>query len=116
MQSLTLPRRASVKGLGKTLNIAIPVAIAALAASAAYAGADTTFTPALTKFTDFLEGSGGKIITVLIHNRGAKPVTLAERDLAPRDTLAVSIAEPKLEPGASTTAFVVGASGETGND
>ena len=31
-------------------------------------------------------------------------VTLAERDLAPRDTLAVSIAEPKLEPGASTTA------------
>ena len=51
MQSLTLPRRASVKGLGKTLNIAIPVAIAALAASAAYAGADTTFTPALTKFT-----------------------------------------------------------------
>ena len=32
---------------------------------AAYAGADTTFTPALTKFTDFLEGSGGKIITVL---------------------------------------------------
>lgn len=51
MQSLTLPRRANVKGLGKTLNIAIPVAIAALAASAAYAGADTTFTPALTKFT-----------------------------------------------------------------
>ena len=51
MQSLTLPRRASVKGLGKTLNIAIPVAVAALAASAAYAGADTTFTPALTKFT-----------------------------------------------------------------
>ena len=34
-------------------------------ATAAYAGADTTFTPALTKFTDFLEGSGGKIITVL---------------------------------------------------
>lgn len=34
-------------------------------ASAAYAGADTTFNTALTKFTDFLEGSGGKIITVL---------------------------------------------------
>jgi conjugal transfer pilus assembly protein TraA len=31
----------------------------------AYAGADTTFDTALTKFTDFLEGSGGKIITVL---------------------------------------------------
>ena len=28
----------------------------------------------------------------------------------------VSIADPKLEPGASTTAFVVGASGETGHD
>lgn len=34
-------------------------------ASTAYAGADTTFNTALTKFTDFLEGSGGKIITVL---------------------------------------------------
>lgn len=31
----------------------------------AFAGADTTFDTALTKFTDFLEGSGGKIITVL---------------------------------------------------
>ena len=39
--------------------------IATLAATAAYAGADATFAPALTKFTDFLEGSGGKIITVL---------------------------------------------------
>jgi len=72
MQSLTLPRRASVKGLGKTLNIAIPVAVAALAASAAYAGADTTFTPALTKFTDFLEGSGGKIITSPTAHREAE--------------------------------------------
>ena len=56
----------------------------------------------------------GKVVRV--HNRGSKPVTLAERDLAPRDTLALSIAEPKLEPGTSTTAFVVGASGETGHD
>ena len=31
----------------------------------ASAGADTTFDTALTMFTDFLEGSGGKIITVL---------------------------------------------------
>jgi len=51
--------------LGKIANFALPLAVAALAASAAYAGADTTFTPALQKFTDFLEGSGGKIITVL---------------------------------------------------
>lgn len=36
-----------------------------LCASAAYAGADATFGPALTKFTDFLEGSGGKIIAVM---------------------------------------------------
>ena len=35
MQSLTLPRRVGVKGLGKALNIAIPFAVAALAASAA---------------------------------------------------------------------------------
>ena len=70
MQSLTLPRRIGANGFGpsklsRAVNFAIPVALAALAASAAYAGADTTFTPALTKFTDFLEGSGGKIITVL---------------------------------------------------
>jgi len=49
----------------KSANVALAVSLAALAAGAAYAGADTTFTPALTKFTDFLEGSGGKIITVL---------------------------------------------------
>lgn len=65
MQSLSLPKRLGAPILGKAANLAIPVAIAALAASAAYAGADTTFTPALQKFTDFLEGSGGKIITVL---------------------------------------------------
>lgn len=70
MQSLPLPRRLGARGfglnrVGRAANIAIPVAIAALAAGVAYAGADTTFTPALTKFTDFLEGSGGKIITVL---------------------------------------------------
>ena len=46
-------------------GLAMPLAFATLVATAAYAGADTTFTPALQKFTDFLEGSGGKIITVL---------------------------------------------------
>jgi type IV secretory pathway VirB2 component (pilin) len=34
-------------------------------AELAMAGTDATFNTALTKFTDFLEGSGGKIITVL---------------------------------------------------
>ena len=43
----------------------LPAAIALACAGAAYAGADNTFDPALSKFTDFLEGSGGKIITVL---------------------------------------------------
>lgn len=31
----------------------------------AYAGTDTTFDTAFTKFSGFLEGSGGKIITLL---------------------------------------------------
>jgi conjugal transfer pilus assembly protein TraA len=42
------------------------VAVAALfGADVAIAGGDTTFNTALTAFTGFLEGSGGKIITVL---------------------------------------------------
>ncbi|WP_255602538.1 hypothetical protein [Polymorphobacter megasporae] len=45
--------------------MAVGAAVCAVAAAAAHAGADTTFAPALTKFTDFLEGSGGKIITVM---------------------------------------------------
>ena len=65
MQTSLLPRRSGTTRLGKAANIAVPLAIATLAASAAYAGADTTFAPALQKFTDFLEGSGGKIITVM---------------------------------------------------
>jgi hypothetical protein len=69
MQSLTLPRRAAAapirSGMSRAANLAIPALIAGLAAGVAYAGADTTFDPALTQFTNFLEGSGGKIITVL---------------------------------------------------
>ena len=70
MQSLTLPRRATspaqrASQIDRAMALAIPAVIAGLAAGAAYAGADTTFAPALQKFTDFLEGSGGKIITVL---------------------------------------------------
>jgi conjugal transfer pilus assembly protein TraA len=44
---------------------AVGIGIAAASAHPAFAGADTTFNTALTKFTSFLEGSGGKIITVL---------------------------------------------------
>jgi len=69
MQSLTLPRRPAAapirSRMSRAANLAIPALIAGLAAGAAYAGADTTFDPALTQFTNFLEGSGGKIITVL---------------------------------------------------
>ena len=50
---------------GILLGLAIIAVVMMLGASAAYAGADTTFNTALTKFTDFLEGSGGKIITVM---------------------------------------------------
>jgi hypothetical protein len=51
--------------VGHDMRPSSPALAAAFAAGAAYAGADTTFTPALTKVTDFLEGSGGKIIAVL---------------------------------------------------
>lgn len=46
-------------------DIAVPCIGMALAAGSAVAGSDTTFDTALTMFTNFLEGSGGKIITVL---------------------------------------------------
>ena len=57
----SLPRPA----LGRAAEYAVPAVALLACASAAYAGADATFGPALTKFTDFLEGSGGKVITVL---------------------------------------------------
>ncbi len=54
---------------GKGASIAQGAAVAALGlafgSEVAIAGADTTFNTALTAFTGFLEGSGGKIITVL---------------------------------------------------
>ena len=55
------------KGKGAPLVQAAAVAaVAALFGSeVAMAGADTTFNTALSSFTGFLEGSGGKIITVL---------------------------------------------------
>ena len=56
----------------------------------------------------------GKVVRIT--NRGRDSITLAERDLAPRDTLAVSIVTPTLEPGSSTTAFVVGVNGESSHD
>lgn len=48
----------------------------------------------------------GKVVRIA--NRGPKRVTLAESDLAPADTLAITIVDPELDPGSSTTAFIVG--------
>lgn len=47
------------------LVLAIFATTTLLTAGTAYAGADTTFNTALITFTDFLEGSGGRIITVM---------------------------------------------------
>lgn len=47
------------------LTLALLCLLTVLGAVAAHAGADNTFDTALTMFTDFLEGSGGKIITVM---------------------------------------------------
>ena len=57
----------TMQGKGQALlQGAAVVAIAAVCGTeVAMAGADTTFNTALSSFTGFLEGSGGKIITVL---------------------------------------------------
>ena len=54
----------------------------------------------------------GKVIRLA--NRGRKPLTLAEADLASSGTLAISIAQPTLQSGESTVAFIVGTNGEIG--
>ncbi|MFM2410502.1 MAG: hypothetical protein RL481_1330, partial [Pseudomonadota bacterium] len=46
--------------------------------------------------------------SIKLTNRGRKALSINERDIAPKDTLAVSIAAPSLAPNASTTAYVVG--------
>ncbi|SEK04044.1 hypothetical protein SAMN05518849_13217 [Sphingobium sp. AP50] len=62
MQSV---RKFARKGEVAALAGAAAIVGAVTMASPALAGADTTFNTALTQFTGFLEGSGGKIITVL---------------------------------------------------
>ncbi len=59
--ALSNPRRR----LGRAADYVIPGLTLLAVATAAQAGADATFGPALERFTDFLEGSGGKIIAVL---------------------------------------------------
>lgn len=46
-----------------------------------------------------------------IENRGGETITLTETTVAPNSALAVSIAEPKPEPGKVTTAYLVSQSG-----
>ena len=59
-------KNAARRRAGLAISALVPIAAATLLSTGpALAGADTTFDTALTKFTDFLEGSGGKIITVL---------------------------------------------------
>ncbi len=65
MTAKTLPALRRPAALTRASDYIVPACAALVCATAAYAGADTTFDPALTKFTDFLEGSGGKIITVM---------------------------------------------------
>lgn len=51
----------------------------------------------------------GKVLR--IENRGQAAVELTEASVAPSSALAVSIAEPKLEPGKVTTAYLVSQNG-----
>ncbi len=60
---MTLFTRA--KGSVLVQGAAVAALAATLGSEVALAGTDTTFNTALTAFTGFLEGSGGKIITVL---------------------------------------------------
>ena len=62
MKTLLKMGRRTETAVLATLGVA---AAAAVMASPALAGADGTFDTALDAFTGFLEGSGGKIITVL---------------------------------------------------
>ena len=61
----TMTMKEGRSGHSLLLALAVVAVVMLFGATAAYAGGDTTFDTALTKFTDFLEGSGGKIITVM---------------------------------------------------
>lgn len=61
-------------------------------------------------------GSGllGKVIRLT--NKSAETLNITESDIAPRDSVAVSLSTSTLKPGASTTAHLVGANGETSHE
>jgi conjugal transfer pilus assembly protein TraK len=56
----------------------------------------------------------GKVIRLT--NKSAEQLNIAEHDIAPRDSIAVSLSTTTLKSGASTTAYLVGANRETSND
>lgn len=56
----------------------------------------------------------GKVIRLT--NKGGELLELAEREIAPRDSVAVSLSTSTLKSGATTTAYLVGASGEKSHD
>ncbi|WP_298599858.1 hypothetical protein [uncultured Sphingorhabdus sp.] len=65
--------KSKLAGLANKLpTLAAAAVVATVGATAAMAGADATFNTALTSFTGFLEGSGGRIIT---GPKGPKVVT-----------------------------------------
>jgi hypothetical protein len=65
MKTLALPATGNVS-IGAVAKVAVLLAVVTVVGTeAAQAGADQTFKTALTSFTGFLEGSGGKIITVM---------------------------------------------------
>lgn len=51
--------------------------------------------------------------TIKIENTGRKAVELGETDIARNDVIALSIVNPRLEPGQATTAYVVQSAGVT---
>lgn len=57
--------RYSLKYVYYALALALVVLTMLMMAGSAIAGTDTTFNTAFTMFSGFLEGSGGKIITLL---------------------------------------------------
>lgn len=59
------PHTAKRSGASLAAALAVLAGASLLGAEAAMAGTDTTFNTALNAFTNFLEGSGGRIITVL---------------------------------------------------
>lgn len=61
-------------------------------------------------------GSGllGKVIRLT--NKSAEALIITESDIAPRDSVAVSLSTSTLKSGASTTAYLVGANREIQND